>query len=164
MPLHYIKSRIEISSEQQISTSTACSIMTRQQKTQASGLGWTSAGLPYIQGVHRNLHTNPVDPSSPLQKLTHTITLFVPCILHSADVWLCPPHAGNTVSVRTTKLNVLVLLTLAKAGESPTCILHERTHPVIYAIEVSHAACKAEFFIIKTFLVDLTADVYFSFI
>ena len=43
--------------------------------TRASGLGWTSAGLLliYIQGVYRNLRTNPVDPSSPLQKLTHTI-------------------------------------------------------------------------------------------
>ena len=31
--------------------------------TRASGLGWISAALPRIQGVHRNLHTNPVDPS-----------------------------------------------------------------------------------------------------
>ena len=31
------------------------------------------------------------------------------------------------------------------AGESPTCILHESTHPIIRAIEVSHAAFKAEF-------------------
>ena len=38
-----------------------------------SGLGWTSAGLPHIQGVHRNLRTNPIDPSSPLQKSTHTL-------------------------------------------------------------------------------------------
>ena len=58
--------------------------------TRASGLGWTSAGLPHIQGVHRNLRTNPVDPSSPLQKLTHTITLIVSCILHSIGVCFCP--------------------------------------------------------------------------
>ena len=40
-----------------------------------------------------------------------------------------------------------VLLTLELlAGESPTCVLHdEGTHPVIRAIEVSHAACKADF-------------------
>ena len=45
-------------------------------KARASGLGWTSAGLPHIQGVHRNLRKNPVDPSSPLQKLnTMTIVL-----------------------------------------------------------------------------------------
>ena len=45
-----------------------------------------------------------------------------------------PLNAGYTVytvSVRRTRLNVLVLLTLALAGESP--------------IEGSHAACKAEF-------------------
>ena len=53
-----------------------------------------------------------------------------------------PLNAGYTVSVRRTRLNVLVLLTLAIAGESPTCILHEDTHPVTRAIEVSHAACK----------------------
>ena len=43
--------------------------------TRASRLGWTSAGLPHVQGVHRNLRTSPVDPRSPLQKLTHTINL-----------------------------------------------------------------------------------------
>ena len=58
----------------------------------ASSLGWTSAGLPHIQRVHRNLRTNPVDPSSPLQKLTHTITTNVSCILISTDVWFCPPQ------------------------------------------------------------------------
>ena len=114
-------------------------------KTRASGVGWTSAGLPHIQEVHRNLRTNPVDPSSPLQKLAHTITLIVSRTQHSTGVWFFPPHADYTVSVRRTGLNVLVLLTLALAGESPTYILHEGTHPVIRAIEVSHAACKAEF-------------------
>ena len=44
--------------------------------------GLDPAGLPPIHGVHRNLRTNPVDPSSPLQKLTHTITLIVSCIMH----------------------------------------------------------------------------------
>ena len=33
----------------------------------------TSPLLAYKQGVHSNLRTNPVAPSSPLQKLTHTI-------------------------------------------------------------------------------------------
>ena len=47
--------------------------------------------------------------------------------------------------MRRTRLNVLVLLTLARAGESPTCILHEGTHPVTRRIEVLHAACKAKF-------------------
>ena len=49
--------------------------------TRASGLDWTSAGLPHIQGVHRNLRANPVDPSSPLQKLTHTIKIM--CSMHT---------------------------------------------------------------------------------
>ena len=62
--------------------------------TRASGLGWTSAGLPHIQGVHRKLLTNSGDPRSPLQKLTHTVTLIVSCILHSTDVWFCPPQCG----------------------------------------------------------------------
>ena len=50
--------------------------------TRSSGLGWTSAGVPHIQQIHRNLRTNPVDPSSPLQKLTHTITLIY-CFMHN---------------------------------------------------------------------------------
>ena len=56
-----------------------------------------------------------------------------------------PFNAGYTVAVRRARLNVLVLLTLALAGESPTCILHDGTPPVTRAIEVSHAACEAEF-------------------
>ena len=56
-------------------------IMTREQKIRASGLGWTCAGLPHIRGVHRNLHTNPVDPSSPQQKLTHTNKTY--CFMHT---------------------------------------------------------------------------------
>ena len=79
---------------------------------QASGLGWISAGLPHIQGVHRNLHTNPVNPSSPLQKPTRTVTLHV-----SQMFGFVPLNEGYTVSVRTARLNVLVLLTLALAGE-----------------------------------------------
>ena len=53
-----------------------------------------------------------------------------------------PLDAGYTVSVRKTRLNVLVLLSLAIAGESLTCIFHEGTHTVTHAIEVSHAARK----------------------
>ena len=87
----------------------------------ASGLGRTSFGLPHTQGVHRNLRTNPVDPNSPL----HSYQIFVLCILNSTDVWFVPLNAGYTVSVRRTRLDALVLSTLAFAGESPTCILHE---------------------------------------
>ena len=59
-----------------------------------SGLGWTSAGPPHTQRVHRNLRTNPVNPSSALQKLTHTIKLIVSRILNSTGVWFCPPQCG----------------------------------------------------------------------
>ena len=45
-----------------------------------------------------------------------------------ACIGFVPLNAGYTVSVRRTRLNVLVLLTLALAGESPTCILHEGIH------------------------------------
>ena len=94
--------------------------------TRASGLGETSAGLPHIHGVHRNTRTNPVGPSSPLQKITpHTVTII--CFMHtefhrslvlSASIWFMFPCAKPS-------LNVLVLLTMALAGESPTGILHE---------------------------------------
>ena len=49
-----------------------------------------ASGLPHMQGVHRNLRTNPVDPRSPLQKSTHTITIVL-CPLNSTDVLFCPP-------------------------------------------------------------------------
>ena len=62
--------------------------------TRASGVGWTSAFLPHIKGVHTNLRTNPVYPSSPLQKSTHTITLLVSSILNSTDAWVRPPQCG----------------------------------------------------------------------
>ena len=41
-----------------------------------------------------------------------------------------PLNTGHIVFVRRTRLNVLrvVLLTLALAGESPTCIIHEGIH------------------------------------
>ena len=56
---------------------------------------------------------------------------------------LYPSMRNYTASVRRARLNVLVLLTLALlAGESPTYILHEGTHPVTRAIEVSHVARK----------------------
>ena len=115
--------------------------------TRASGLGWTSsAGLLHIQGVHRNLRTNPVDPRSPLQKLTHTITLIVSCILNSTDVWFCPPQCG-LYSFRAH--NKAESLSPVDPGISRgvTDLYPSRgyTHPVTRAIEVSHAACKAEF-------------------
>ena len=58
---------------------------------------WAGTSLAchiHIQGVHNNLRTNPVDLSSPLQKLTHTVTLIVSYILNSTDVWICPPQCG----------------------------------------------------------------------
>ena len=34
-------------------------------------------------------------------------------LYHRMYIWFCPPHAGYTVSLRRTRLNVFVLLTLA---------------------------------------------------
>ena len=57
-----------------------------------------------------------------------------------------PLNAGYTVPVRRTRLNallnVLVLLTLVLSGESPTLILHDDTHLVTRAIEVSRTRSK----------------------
>ena len=58
--------------------------------TRASGPGWNSAGLPHIQGVHRNLRTNLVDPRSPLQKLIHTINLLTNIFVLQALGWCFP--------------------------------------------------------------------------
>ena len=61
--------------------------------TRASGPGWTSASVPHVHGVHRNLCTTSVDPSSPrpLQKLTHTITII--CFLHEFRRCLVLSHS-----------------------------------------------------------------------
>ena len=87
--------------------------------TRATGLGWTSGGQPHIQGVHRNLRANPVDPSSPLQKLSQNTDTY--CFMHNEYPQVSdfvPFYAGITVSVRRTRLSVLVLWTLALlAGE-----------------------------------------------
>ena len=114
--------------------------------TQASGLGWTSAGLPHIQGVHKKLRTNPVDPSSPLQKLTHTKTFIVSCILNSTYAWFCSPQCGlysfraqNKVERRSPVDPGI------SRGVTDMYPSRGYTHPVGRAIEVSHVACKAEF-------------------
>ena len=62
-----------------------------------------------------------------------------------------------------TRLNVLVLLTLALAGESPTCILHEGIHTPYHARSKYHKQLAKLSFDRKTFLVDLTAEVCFFF-
>ena len=54
-----------------------------------------------------------------------------------------------------------MLLTLAFAGESPTCILHEGAHPVTRASIIRSLQSLA--LIKKSCSVDLTAEVHFSF-
>ena len=49
-----------------------------------------------------------------------------------------PLNAGYTVSVRGTRLNVVVLLTLELARESPTCILHEGIYTPYHARSKYH--------------------------
>ena len=116
--------------------------------TRASSLGWTSAGLPHTQEVHRNLRTNPVNPSSPLQKLTHTVTIIVSCILNFTDVWFCPPQCGLYSFRALNKAERRNPLDPAiSRGVTDLYPSRGYTHPVTRAIEVSHshAACKAEF-------------------
>ena len=122
---------------------------TALQTTRASDLGWaSSAALPHIQGVHRSSNTNPVDPRSPLQKLTHTATIIVSCIPNSTDVWFCPPQCG-LFSFRTqNKVERLSSVDPGYISRGITDLYRPRryAHPVTRAIEVSHAACKGEFF------------------
>ena len=95
----------------------------------------------------------PVKSPGHVQIICHKISVFVPL------------NAGFGVSVRRTRLNVLVLLTLASAGESPTCVLHEDilfpppTPPpaITRAIDVSHVASLQRHELrSKSFLVNLT--------
>ena len=61
--------------------------------TRAAGVGWTSHCLAHIQRVHRNLRSNAVEPSSPLQKLAHTNkTLFCMHTEFHKHLWVLPPH------------------------------------------------------------------------
>ena len=82
-----------------------------------------------------------------------------PC--HSTRVAL---NAGYTVSVRRTRLNVLVLLTLALAGESPTCTLHEGIHIPYHARSKYHTQlAKLSFDLKKTFSTISQLKCIFSF-
>ena len=68
-----------------------------------------------------------------------------------------PLNAGYAVSMRSKRLNVLVLLALALAGEALTSIFSRGySHPETRAIEVSHEARKPSFRSQLPFLVDLT--------
>ena len=96
--------------------------------TRASGLGWTSAGLPHMQEVHSNWRTNPVKPSNPLRKLTHTIPIIVSCIPNSTDFCFCPPQCGLYGFRDQNKVERLSPVDPGNSGESPTCILHEGIH------------------------------------
>ena len=59
---------------------------------------------------------------------TVQLVLIVLCILIPQMSGFAPLNAGYTVSVRRTRMNDLVLSTLARTGESPTCIFHESIH------------------------------------
>ena len=130
--------------------------------TRASGRGWTSAALPHIQGVHRNLRTSPVNPSSPLQKLTHAIAILVWCILNSTDVWVCPPQRGLYSFHAQNKVERLSPLDPAiSRGVTDLYPSRRYTPPVKCAIEVSHAACKTWVLIKNLFCRSQSPSVYF---
>ena len=76
-----------------------------------------------------------------------------------------PLNAGDTVSGRRTRLNVLVLLTLALARESPTCILHEGVHTPQHAESRYHTQLAKLSFDDKKFcLISQLTNVYFFYI
>ena len=115
--------------------------------TRASGLGRTSAGLLHIHGVHMNLRTNPVDPSSPLQTSTHTITLIVLYCFMNTEFHRC--------LVLSSSMRV-IQFPCAEQGCEGFCPVDPGisravtdlrpsrgyTPPGTRAIEVLHAACK----------------------
>ena len=103
----------------------------------------------HIQGVHRNLRTNPVDPS---------ITIIVSCILNSTDVCFCPPQCG-LYSLRAQ--NKVKRLSPVDPGVTDLYPPRGYTHPVTRAIDSKHHTQLAKLsFHQSTFLVDLTAEVY----
>ena len=152
MRLHYIKGRREITGAVAIDVHRLFHHDSTALTTRASGQGWTPAGVPHIQGVHRNLRINPIDPSSPLQQLTHTtVTLIVSCILNSRDVWFCPPYCGLYSCFRAQ--NKIERLSPLEPGISSG--VTEYTYR-----NTRHRRIKTEFSSIFPVLVDLTAEVY----
>ena len=121
---------------------------------------WVGSPLAcHTQGVHRNLRTNPVDPSSPLQKLTHTMTIICFTRMHTefhrlSYVWFGPPHGGYVVSVRRTRLDALLRPVDPCINKGLTDLYPSGgyTHPVTCAIELSHSACTRLSFDQKSFL------------
>ena len=99
--------------------------------TRAPGLGWTSADLPHINGVHRNLRTNQVDPCSPLQKLAIYCYIHTDrCLFLSTSMRVKP--INNSVRAQNKTERVIECVSPADSGiilsgKSPTCILHEGT-------------------------------------
>ena len=63
--------------------------------------------------------------------------------------------------LRKARWNVLVLLALGSAEESPTCILHEGTHTPQHAQSKNHTQLATLSFDQKSVLLILTAKVYF---
>ena len=94
--------------------------------------------------IRNTIHT---DPTSPLQKLTHTITLTVSCILNSTCVWFCPSQCG-LYSFRAHNKAKRVSPVDPGISRGVTDLYPSRgyTHPVTRAIEVlPNAACKLSF-------------------
>ena len=93
------------------------------------------------KAVHRNLRTNSADPSSPLQKLTHTIQqLLASCILNLTDVWFGPLQCG-LYSFRAQNKAGRLCPVDPGISRRVTDLYPPRgyTHPVTRAIEVSHS-------------------------
>ena len=88
----------------------------------------------YAGSTQELARTNPVDPSGPLQMITHTTLLvqqfiIVVCMLNFTGVWFCPPQRGLysfRAQNKAERLSPVDFGTIA--GESQTCILHEGIH------------------------------------
>ena len=109
---------------------------------------WVGSPLAcHTQGVHRNLRTNPVDPSSLLQKLTHTMTIICFTRRHTefhrlSDVWFGPPQRGLYSFRAQNKAGRLSPVDpCINKGLTDLYPSRGYTHPVTCAIEVSHSAC-----------------------
>ena len=84
------------------------------------------------------MRTNPVDPSNPLQKLTHTVTIIVSCIqqfIGRLDVCLILFRLRGLYGFRAQyKAERLGPVDPGISREPPTCILREGTHLVLRAM------------------------------
>ncbi len=102
--------------------------------------------------LHARCHDMPWHvPDSTIMSQTHDdidkSTLRPVFVVYTCFYNIIPSKSSEEVRKRRyiCRLDVFVLLTLALAWDSSTCIPDEGAHPVTRAIEAPHAPCEAEF-------------------